>query len=119
MQIMDVDNILDGVVAEIIGGTVGQAALDGTTGEPHRKTFDMVVAAWSSLALEHWRAAKLTAPDHQRIVQQAALLQIRQEGIRRPISQAATDSHVACQVAVVVPAAVIQLNEAHAPLGQP
>ena len=74
--------------------------------------------------LVHGRAAELPAPDHERRVEQAALLQVLHQGGRRLIDLAAqggqpVDDVVALARAVVVPAAVIELHEAHAALDEP
>ena len=45
-------------------------------GQPHREALDVVVAA---VALRHRRAAELAAPDDQRVVEHAALLQVRDQ----------------------------------------
>ena len=73
VQVVDVDHVLDGVVAELVGLAVGDAGLDAAAGQPDGKALDVMVAA---VALVHRRAAELAAPDHQRVVQQAALLQV-------------------------------------------
>src|SRR2546430_12550346 len=54
----------------------GDAALDTAAGEPDREPLDMMVPA---VALSHRRAAELAAPDHQRLVQHAALLKIGEQ----------------------------------------
>ena len=66
------------------------------------------------------RAAELAAPDHQRVVEQAALLQVLHQRGRRGWSVSlALDLELRGQVAVLVPAGVHELHEAHAALDQP
>jgi hypothetical protein len=57
-----------------------------------------------SLAIS--RSAELASPNQQRIVQQAALFQIRQQGGGRLVGVFALLAHVIGQVVVVVPAHV-------------
>ena len=66
------------------------------------------------------RAAELAAPDHERVVQHAAGLQVLDEGVAGAVDVATLQRQIAGQVAVVVPAAVEDLHEAdvafdHAP----
>ena len=89
VQVVDVDDVLDGVVAELVGGAVGDAALDAAAGQPHREALDVVVAA---VALGHRRAAELAAPDHERVVEHAALLQVLDQGGRGLVDLAAPSS---------------------------
>ena len=82
----------------------------------------MMVAAVVRLrqrALPVDRAAELAAPDHERAVEQAALLQIGQKRAGRLIGVLALRADVVGQVAMLVPAAVQDLHDAHAALDQP
>ena len=72
--------------------------------------------------LAHRRAAELAAPDDQRVVEQAALLQVADQRRRGPVDLAADLSRSPsglAGVAVVVPVGVVELDEAHAALDQP
>ena len=71
------------------------------------------------LALAEHRAAELAAPDDQRVVEQAALLQIGDERRRRLIRALALQREIARQIVVLIPAAMIELDEAHVALGEP
>ena len=75
VQVVDVDLILRDVEAELVGLADSDAGLHAAAGHPHGEGVRMMVAAVGA-ALHHRRAAKLAAPDHQRVVEQAALLQI-------------------------------------------
>ena len=82
-----------------------------------REAFDVMIAA---VALRHRRAAEFAAPDDQRVVEQAALFQILDQRRRSPDRLRSRDhGNVALDVAVMIPVAVIELDEAHAALGQP
>ena len=110
------DDVLDGVVAELVGRAVGDAALDAAAGQPHREALDVVVAA---VALGHRRAAELAAPDDERVVEHAALLQVLDQRRRRPgRPPRALIAMSPLMPAVMVPVAVVELDEAHAALGQ-
>ena len=91
MQVVDVDRVLDGLVAELVGRAVGRAALDAAAGQPDGEAPVVVVAAHRRLAadqLDRRRAAELAAADHQRLVEQAAPLQIGQQRRDRAVDLA-------------------------------
>ena len=70
---------LGDVVAEVVGGAEGHAGLDAAAAEPHREAAGVVVAAVvgrGQLALRVVRAAELAAPDDQRLVEHAPLLEV-------------------------------------------
>ena len=87
VQVVDLDLVLDGVVAVIVGGAVDGAALDSAAGEPHGEAIGIVIAAVGSLG--HRRAAELAAPDHQSRFEQAAVLEILEQAGDRLIDGAA------------------------------
>ncbi len=75
-------------VAQLVGGADGDARLDSAAGHPDREAVRMVVAAQELRAaarLVHRGAAELAAPDHQRLVQQPAPLEVAKEGRDRPV----------------------------------
>ena len=45
MQVVDVDAVLDGAQADVVGGADDLAALDAAAGQPHREAVRVVVAA--------------------------------------------------------------------------
>ncbi len=70
------------------------------------------------LALAVNPAAELTAPDNQRVVEQAALFEIENQRGRSLIGVVALTSNRLRQGQVLVPAAMDELDEPHAALGQ-
>ena len=69
----------DDVVAEVVGLAVDDAALDAAAGQPHAEVARVMVAAVVVLGQRALRvdgAAELAAPDDQRVVEQAALLEV-------------------------------------------
>ena len=75
VEIVDRDDVLDGVITEIIRRAVADAAFDPAAGHPHGKAFDVVIAAKKRtvFALRHGRAAELAAPEDQRVAEHAAI----------------------------------------------
>ena len=83
MQVVDVDRVVGDVVAEVVGLAVGDAGLDAAAGQPDGEAARVVVAAvvvGGQRALAVDRPAELAAPDDQRVVEQAALLQVGDQG---------------------------------------
>ena len=84
------------------------------------KPYGIVVAAVAAFA--HRRAAELAAPDDERAVEHAALLQVFQQAGDRAIGFAAVARMVAFHVGMGVPFAAgaeVELHEPHAALDQP
>ena len=85
----------------------------------------VVIAARLVARLRNRQPAELAGTDHQRRIQQAALLQVGQQGGDRLVGFAGELPMVAGDVDVAVPAqfvlhaAAINLHEPHAPLDQP
>ena len=75
-----------------------------------------MVAAVGVLAVR--RAAELAAPDHQRVVEQPARAQVRQQAGDRPVDGPGVPGVAGLQAAVLVPVAVRQLDEADAGLDE-
>ena len=71
--------ILDGGAAEFVGLADADAALDAAAGQPHGEAVGVVVAAGALGVLGGRLPAELAAPDDQRLVEQAALLQVLEQ----------------------------------------
>src|SRR5262249_11851202 len=72
VEFMDVDGILDDVVGEVVGLAVDLARSAPASRNPHGKAAWVVVAAvvgGGQAALRVDRAAELTSPDHERLVE--------------------------------------------------
>src|SRR5262249_7947174 len=78
VQVMDVSAVVDGVQAELVGSADGLAALDAASGQQGGEAVGVVVAAVH--ALGHGRAAKLSTPEDEGAVQQAAALEVAEQG---------------------------------------
>ena len=123
MHVGDVVAVLDGVEAELVGRAVDDAALDAAAGQPGREAVRVVVAAVAALGTR--RSAELRAPDDDRLVEQAAALQVVEQGRDRLIDLAAIARVIRFEPAVRVPGAgpavgaVEDLHEPDAALDQP
>ncbi len=117
---MDVHRVFGDVVAEVVGFSVISAAFDSGTGHPFGVTSWMVVATvicFGQTALTVNGPSKFSAPDHQRVVQHAALFQILHQCVTRLVDDAALATNVVGKVAVLIPLADKHLSESHAAFG--
>src|SRR5690242_1536820 len=80
------------MVAAIVGRSQASLAVDGT--------------------------AELASPYYERVLQHASLLQVEDQPGRSAVHVLAALGKIDREVAVVVPVAVVELNETHAALGQ-
>ena len=121
VEVRDVQRVLDDVVAEVVGLAVDTAALGAAASHPHREAARVVVAtvvghAESALAVD--RTAEFSAPDDERVVEHAALLEVLDERVAGAVDVLALAGHAVGQVAMVVPVVEVDLGEADAAFGQ-
>ena len=115
----------DGGAAELVGFADADAALDAAAGHPHGEAEGVVVAARARGILGHRLPAELAAPDDQRLIEQAALLEVLDQAGDRLVGTAGVAVVVDHEVAVGVPvvvvvgAAGVDLDEADAAFDQP
>ena len=79
VQVVNVNWIFHHIVAEVVSLAVDNPRLDAGARHPEREALGMVVAAVvvaGELALAIDGPAELAAPDHQRVVEQPALLEV-------------------------------------------
>ena len=76
MQVMDVDLVVLGIPAELVGGSVNRSPPDTTSGQSHGETEGVVLTTVFSLGGR--RPAEFTTPDDQRIVEETAGFQVGQ-----------------------------------------
>src|SRR5687767_3549804 len=72
----------------------------------------------ASTSLAHWRAAEFTAPNYQSVIEQTSLLEILDERRTGPVTRFRSIGHVLLDVVVMVPGAMIKLNESHSAFGE-
>src|SRR4051812_17488678 len=107
VQSLDVKRLLDGSRANFIGGADAHASLDSAAGDPHGKAIGIVVAAGSNTILGRRLPAELSAPYHERLVQQAALLEVLQKRRDWLVSARRMLRVVFYQIAMSVPVIVV------------
>ena len=123
VEVVDVDGVLHGGEAEVIGGTVDVAAFDTATGHPDGEAVVVVVAAFHDAFVgaglgefDDGGAAEFAAPEDEGFIEQAALFEIGEEGADGLIAFAG-EAAVVFDVIVGVPGlavAVPELDEADA-----
>ena len=115
VEVVHGDDVEDRAVAEFVGGTPCDAGFDAAAGEPHGEGIDVVVAAG---ALAHGGAAEFAAPDDERVVEHAAFLEVFDESGAGLVGIAGGFGHGFLDIAVMVPCAVVELNEADSAFGE-
>src|SRR5262249_51237249 len=79
VEVVYVARLVGDVVPVIVRRPVGQAGLDAAAGQPDREAAGVMVAAiivGGQGALAVYGPAEFTAPNHERVFEQAALLEI-------------------------------------------
>src|SRR5579859_6179137 len=71
------------------------------------------------LALAVHGAPKFARPNDKCVVQHATLFEVEDQARRGLIDAFGLQSNIAGQIVVLIPSAMIELDEAHAALGQP
>src|SRR4029079_19494577 len=92
LQVVHGHRVRGDVVAEIVRLAENGPPLHPSAGDPHAEVARMVIApavGVGELALAEDRPAELPAPDDQRLVEETALLEIRDERCHRLIRTAA------------------------------
>ncbi len=76
VQVVHVNPVFNGAMAEIIGRTVRHTASHPATGQPDREPIRIVIGPAAILSLSVRIASKLPAPPNKRVFEQASLLEI-------------------------------------------
>lgn len=118
VQVMQVNFIACGKVSEFVGRPVPLTSFDAAPGEEHGVS-DIVVVT-SVRALRDGRSSEFAAPDQQRVIQHAALLQVQDQGGDRLVDLHGVLAMVVSDVPVGIPfVAVRHLQEPNARFGKP
>ena len=122
VHVVDVHRVFRGVVAVVVGAAVAEATADAAASHPHREAFGVVIAAVVG-RLGHRRAAKLAAPQQQRVVEQPATLEVREQPGDRLVDLRGFFSMALPQIRMLIPlhlgVAVGHLDKPHPRLGKP
>src|SRR5579862_806209 len=116
LDVVNVNRVFDNVIAVVVRLADGDSALDPPARHPHGEAARMVVAAIvgaAEFALAINGAAEFTAPNHQSVIQHAALLQVLYQARTRLVHALALKGNVTGKVIVLVPPAMVELDETH------
>src|SRR5262245_1874608 len=120
---MNVDSVFYHMKPKLVGFAETDARPNPAAGEPHSERLRMMIAtqfaASVGIALDHWRPSEFTTPNDESVLQQAALVEILDQGGAGPIGLAGLFLHAVMNFTVMVPAFMEELHKAHAPLDQP
>ena len=135
-RVVDAEQVQHGGVEVVVGGDVGHGPprprvaltvrrppLDAGTRHPADKRAAVVVASLAPLRERH--PSELRVPQHERVLQQAALLEVAQQARDRLVGRQAHRRQLFQDAVVVVPIvgrtarSAPDLDEPHAPFDQP
>jgi hypothetical protein len=78
MQVMHMHRVIDWLEAEVISGPISQATANSTTSHPDTERCGMMI---STIGIFHGRCtSEFRTPDDEGFIEQAALLEILQQG---------------------------------------
>ncbi len=107
MEVVDVGLVDGGLVSELIRLSVADAPLDASPGEPGGEGVGVVVSSRLAAFLGDRKAAELSAPDDQGLIEEALLLEVGEERGDRLVGLLGEAGMVALDVAVAVPASLV------------
>lgn len=126
VEVVDVDLVLHGGEAEVIGGTMNVSTLDPSAGHPGGKSVVVVVASvdlasiGSGLGHFDYRSTpKFSAPDYHSFVEETSLFEVRQKSADRLITFTGKTAVVLLKVVMIIPGlscAIPNLNKANSTL---
>ena len=79
VEVVERVDVFNGLGSEFVGGAMGYAGFDAGTGQYGAETIRVVIAAFGAF-LEHRHSAEFGAPKDQSVLQQAALLEVPDQG---------------------------------------
>ena len=121
VQVVYVDRVTGDVVGKRVGGSIGCAGSHTTTRHPDRKATWVMVAAKAlagQFSLAVVSTPKFSAPDDERVFQQAPSFQISDQRSRRLICFTTLSTYCIREIAVLVPAGMVELNETYPPFSK-
>ncbi len=122
VQIVDMHAIHRDIEAKLVGLTKGDTGPDAAARHPHGEAAGVVIASMVGrvdITLADGRATELATPDDQRLIEQAAPLQIEHQGRGRLVGVLALDAKLLREVTVLIPADVVELDESNTAFGEP
>src|SRR5690606_16703762 len=116
-----VDDVFNGVMAELVGGAVGSAGLESASGDPGAEAVGVMVAADVLFVLDDREASHFAPPVDDGGLQQAALLQIFDQGGGGLVDFSAGVGEGSHDAAMMIPELVLgeDLHEPNAAFDQP
>ena len=118
LDIVDVDGVFDDVETEVIGLAEIHTWFDTAPGEPHSESLGMMVASFAAAqggtGFNHRSSAELTPPDDECVIEHAPLFEVFNQGGTSFVCLFALIADASFDVAVMIPAGVVDLNETDA-----
>ena len=115
IEIVNMHRVAHDVESKLVGFTVGHSRSDAASCQPNGVR-SIVMVATIIASLNHRGSAEFTAPYHQCIFEQAALLEVLDERGSCLICIVAISGESGLQSSMLVPRLVEQLNKTNSPL---
>ena len=104
MEIVDVDLVLERVIAEVVSFAIGESRLHAPARHEHGKPVRVMVAAVLVLPnFARWSPAELSSPEHQRLFEQPTGFQVSEKAGDELVHFFAAPGDPFVQPGVVVP----------------
>ncbi len=107
LQVSHLDRILGNVKGKIVAAAVDASRFDPAAGHPNCKRPGMMIASMSGfvvdVALHERRASKFATPNHQRVVEQAAVFQVRHQCGTRLVGVLTLNRQLIWEIPMLVP----------------
>src|SRR6187549_2840432 len=117
VQIVHVHRVLSRMITKVIAAAPGEPAPYAATGHPYGEHLGMVVAAVAVFSRRG--TTELTTPKDQRVLEQAALVEILKQGRDRPVNLGRFRDAPLFDFAMVIPCVVGRdLDITHAAFGE-
>jgi len=108
----------DAISSCVTRATMGVTRFHPTPSQPEGKGAMTVAGLVFTIAGDEPRPAKFTAPNYQRVVEEAAEIQVIQQRGDGSIGGQTVGGQIAAVVLMLVPTAMIHLDESHAGLSK-
>ena len=122
MEIMYVNAVLGDAVGVVVRLSVSQSAFYAAPGEPSGEIPGVMIAPKVravEFSLTIIGPTEFTSPNHEGVLEQSTLFQVRHQSIRGLVGFLALPLDSAGQTPVLVPTRVVELDEAYPLFGEP
>ena len=119
MQVVRANLALDRISTQFVSGAIPNSAFHATARHPHRVALVVVTSTVTAVASVLRASSELATPEHQRVLELVAIIEVLQQRGDRAIDALAVLRQGRLQVSVLDPASTAHLNESHTGFRKP